>query len=188
MWILCDREVACSASDHQGSNFESCVWRAVSSHSSSAQLSQYVDIQLLVNEYTSAIWDPHTAKDIYNITKIQNYAAKSVHHDYSHNTSVSFLQKQLNWLPLLVRRLQSSLLLFYKICHQKIAIPIPSYLQIPLKTTRHTSNMNENSYRYRQLGTSIDTYKYSYFPWTITDWISLPTSLCATPTVQSRKA
>ena len=26
------REVACSASDRQGSNFESCVWRAVSSH------------------------------------------------------------------------------------------------------------------------------------------------------------
>ena len=28
-----DREVACSPSDRQGSNFESCVWRAVSSHS-----------------------------------------------------------------------------------------------------------------------------------------------------------
>ena len=31
---LRDREVACSASDHQDSNFESCVWRTVSSHSS----------------------------------------------------------------------------------------------------------------------------------------------------------
>ena len=31
---LCDREVACSASDRQGSNFESCVWRTVSSQSS----------------------------------------------------------------------------------------------------------------------------------------------------------
>ena len=29
-----DREVACSASDRQGSNFESCVWRTVSSQSS----------------------------------------------------------------------------------------------------------------------------------------------------------
>ena len=28
---LCDRKIACSASDRQGSNFESCVWRAVSS-------------------------------------------------------------------------------------------------------------------------------------------------------------
>ena len=31
---LRDREVACSASDRQGSNFESCVWRTVSSKSS----------------------------------------------------------------------------------------------------------------------------------------------------------
>ena len=46
---LRDREVACSASDRQGSNFESCVWRTVSSHSSHhpqevllAQFSPYV--------------------------------------------------------------------------------------------------------------------------------------------------
>ena len=31
---LRDREVACSASDRQGSNFVSCVWRTVSSQSS----------------------------------------------------------------------------------------------------------------------------------------------------------
>ena len=31
---LRDREVACSASDRQGSNFESCVWRTVSTQSS----------------------------------------------------------------------------------------------------------------------------------------------------------
>ena len=46
---LRDREVACSASDRQGSNFESCVWRTVSSKSSHqpqevllAQFSLYV--------------------------------------------------------------------------------------------------------------------------------------------------
>ena len=46
---LCDREVACSASDHQWTIFESCVWRTVSSHSSHhpqevllAQFSLYV--------------------------------------------------------------------------------------------------------------------------------------------------
>ena len=46
---LRDREVACSASDRQSSNFESCVWKKVSSHSSHhpqevllAQFSLYV--------------------------------------------------------------------------------------------------------------------------------------------------
>ena len=46
---LRDREVACWTSDHQGSNFESCIWRTLSSHSSHhpqevllAQFSLYV--------------------------------------------------------------------------------------------------------------------------------------------------
>ena len=46
---LRDQEVACSTSDRQGSNFESCVWRTVSSQSSHhpqevllAQFSLYV--------------------------------------------------------------------------------------------------------------------------------------------------
>ena len=46
---LRDQDVACSASDRLGSNFESCVWRTVSSHSSHhpqkvllAQFSLYV--------------------------------------------------------------------------------------------------------------------------------------------------
>ena len=43
---LRDREVACSASDRQGANFESCVWRTVSSHHPQevllAQFSLYV--------------------------------------------------------------------------------------------------------------------------------------------------
>ena len=46
---LCDREVACLASERQSSIFASCVWRAVSSHSSHhpqeaflAQFSLYV--------------------------------------------------------------------------------------------------------------------------------------------------
>ena len=46
VWSLRYREVACSASDRQGSNFESCVWRTVSSQSYHltilAQFSLYV--------------------------------------------------------------------------------------------------------------------------------------------------
>ena len=48
---LRDREEGCSASDRQGSNFESCVWRTVSSQSSHhlqevplAQFSHWVSV------------------------------------------------------------------------------------------------------------------------------------------------
>ena len=94
-------------------------------------------------EYASAIWDPHTANYMYNINKIQNHVARWVHHDYSHYTSVSFSQIQLNYPTLSFRRLQSRLVLFYKICQNKIAIPISPYLQIPLRTTRHTSKKKQ---------------------------------------------
>ena len=48
---LCDREVACSTAARQGSNFESCVWRTVSSQSShhlqEVLLAQFSDIKCL---------------------------------------------------------------------------------------------------------------------------------------------
>ena len=69
---LRDREVACSASDRQGSNFESCVWRTVSSQSSHhpqevllAQFSLYVHKGGLKPDsfhFASGVpWDLHSA-------------------------------------------------------------------------------------------------------------------------------
>ena len=63
---LRDREVACSASDRQGSNFESCVWRTVSSQSSHhpqevllAQFSLYVHKGGLKPDSFHFIIQPH---------------------------------------------------------------------------------------------------------------------------------
>ena len=60
---LRDREVACSASDLYAWNFESCVWRAVSSHSSHhhqevllAQFSLYVHKSGLISFLTTERW------------------------------------------------------------------------------------------------------------------------------------
>ena len=79
---LRDREVACSASDRQGSNFESCIWRTVSSQSSHhpqevllAQFSLYVNkgglkpdsFHFLSQQcYTQNTYEAH----IYNTTHI----------------------------------------------------------------------------------------------------------------------
>ena len=58
-----DREVACSASDRQGSNFESCVWRTVSSPSSHrpqevllAQFILYVHKARFISFFPSMFW------------------------------------------------------------------------------------------------------------------------------------
>ena len=72
---LRDREVACSASDRQGSNFESCVWMTVSSQSSHhpqevllAQFSPYVHKGGLKPDSFHFIFSRHVAC----ITKLWN--------------------------------------------------------------------------------------------------------------------
>ena len=67
---LRDREVACSASDRQGSNFESCVWRTVSSQTSHhpqevllAQFSLYVHKGGLKPDSFHFISRPTTSSD-----------------------------------------------------------------------------------------------------------------------------
>ena len=137
-------------------------------------------------EYASAIWDPNTKDEINKIDKIQKRAARWVFQDYSSYTSVSLLQAKLKWTTLAERRLNSRLVIFYKTVHNLIAIPIPPYIQIPTRTTRHNQTTTEAP-KYRQLTTNTNQYKYSFFPRTITDWNSLPPSLCATSSVQAFK-
>ena len=73
---LRDREVACSASDRQGSFFESCVWRTVSSQSSHhpqevllAQFSLYVHKGGLKPDSFHFLYgdNPANTKHLYNI-------------------------------------------------------------------------------------------------------------------------
>ena len=60
MGSLRDREVACSASYCQGSNFECCVWRAVSSHPLRILLAQFTNMCMKVaqNPFISFIPPP----------------------------------------------------------------------------------------------------------------------------------
>ena len=78
---LRDREVACSASDRQGTNFESCVWRTVSSQSSHhpqevllAQFSLYVhkgglkpdSFHFFIHVFYSSMYKKHKHKKYTN--------------------------------------------------------------------------------------------------------------------------
>ena len=74
-----------------------------------------------------------------------------------HTTQMSLpYKKQLNWPPLSVRRLQSRLVLFYEICHQNIAIPIPLFTNTAQNYTPHLKHKRKQL-GYRQLSTSTVT-------------------------------
>ena len=93
---LRDREVACSASDRQGSNFESCVWRAVSSQSSRhlqevllAQFSLYVHKGGLKPD-SFHFFLPE--KDIARLQRVQNCLATLASHQVSLTFTLKYAQ------------------------------------------------------------------------------------------------
>ena len=64
---LRDREVACSASDRQGSNFESCVWRTVSSQSS------YHPQEVLLAQFSLYVHKGGLKPDSFHFTSARQY-------------------------------------------------------------------------------------------------------------------
>ena len=77
---LRDREVACSASDRQGSNFESCVWRTVSSQSS------HHPQEVLLAQFSLYVHKGGLKPDSFHFLVIANYCTMhkmttgSIHH------------------------------------------------------------------------------------------------------------
>ena len=70
-------------------------------------------------------------EDIQRIVMVQRRAAPWVLSDYSSYSSVSDMLGRLGWRTLEQRRAVSPLVLFYKIVHGLVAIPLPAYV-IPL--------------------------------------------------------
>ena len=75
------------------------------------------------------------------------------------------------------------LILLYKIVHSFIEIPT-DYLPIlsPITTTR-----SNHDYKFLHYYTSIDSYKYSFFPRTTPEWNKLPPDTINKPTIDSFK-
>ena len=68
---------------------------------------------------------------------IQRQAVRWVKNDYSHYSSVTHLQNTLNGHNLENRRIDSKLVLFYKVYHHLVAISLPLYLEVPTRFNRH---------------------------------------------------
>ena len=119
--------------------------------------------------YASTVWDPHSKDKTHIVEMVQRRAARWTLSDYVRTTSVTSLQSQLNWQILEERRSVARLCLFYKIVNGRVAMPLPDYMQ-----STHRISMYCHSMAFRQIHTSKDYYKYSFFPLAISDFICLP--------------
>ena len=94
--------------------------------------------------------------------------------------TVTTLLEQLELPPLSTRRKITHITLLHRAIHEKVAIPIPSYIIKPRRTSRF-----HHSKRYIQIRPKKDAYKYSFFPRTIRDWNQLSDELLYTITTHT---
>ena len=73
-------------------------------------------------EYAAAVWDPHTAKHINNIDKIQRRATRLVCNNHRQTSSVSEMLKILTWPSLQNRRQAAPLSTLFEIKEGEVKI------------------------------------------------------------------
>ena len=134
-------------------------------------------------EYASAVWDPHTDRRINQIEQIQKRAARWTVRNFDRQASVTRIIQELGWRTLAQRRADARLCLFYKVIHCLVAVPLPDHVQYSNRISRYCHSMT-----FRQVYTSKDYYKYSFFPLAIVQWNSLPESVATLHSLDAFKA
>ena len=128
-------------------------------------------------EYSSSVWSPYTKSNIARLEMVQRRAARWTLSEYSTYASVTQILQSLGWRSLEQRRSDSQLCLFYI-----VAIDMSSYVVHPLRTLR-----NPHTLGFRQIQTTVDYYKYSFYPRSILLWNRLPAHIALLPTFDSFK-
>ena len=103
---------------------------------------------------------------------------KFVINRYHNTSSVTDMLQTLTWPSLQQRRLKTKLM-FYKIVHHIVAVPIT----ILIPTDSRIRQFHPFTYIY--LHAFKDPYKYSFFPNTIIYWNLLPQDIIICPTVNT---
>ena len=150
----------------------------------------YIALVRSTLEYGSTVWDPYLRKDIDKLERIQKKAARFIKQDYNSRDpgSMTTMLKDLGLPSLESRRKENRLCNLYKISKGLVpAIPPSDYLT-PIKNKRKIKaksfddciaknfvqkqqTLHDNCFQVPSSNT--DTYKYSFFPQTITDWNQL---------------
>ena len=127
-------------------------------------------------EYCATVWNPHKKEHIKKLEMVQRRAARFVTSRFHNTSSVTDMLNQLQWDTLEVRRCKLQLTMFYKIVNNIVDIDKDLYLTPAMAKTRAS-----HSKKFRQISTSRDCFKNSFFPRTIPLWNKLPASTAEAP-------
>ena len=91
-----------------------------------------------ITEYTSTVWDANSKESTAKIEKVQRRAERFTTWCYERTAWVTTMVQNLGWPTLQQRRSYTNLVMFYKVAHHLIAIPVS--IQLPLTDlTNHVS-------------------------------------------------
>ena len=134
-------------------------------------------------EYASPVWDPNSDdKTLQLEKKIQRRAARWTTSNYNYRSSVTAMLNNLDWRSLAQRRADARLCLLYKIVYGLVTVPLPDYIKPTNRVSRYCHSMT-----FRQLNTSTNYYKYSFFPLAIVQWNALPEAVVSLQDLDSFK-
>ncbi|MCW4309234.1 MAG: reverse transcriptase domain-containing protein [Candidatus Thiodiazotropha endolucinida] len=131
-------------------------------------------------EYGSTVCGPYTQTYSDIVEMIQHRAARWTLSRFSSYDSVTDMLSQLGWRSLDQRRSDARLCMFYKIMNGLVAVPLPPYFQQVTTRTRHGQS---HPLAIRQIHTTYNYYKYSFFPLAVWQWNKLPPCVVLLPTL-----
>ena len=134
-------------------------------------------------EYAPSVWDPHHAKWRNALEAVQSRAARFSTRRCHNTSSVTAMKHDLGWEALADRRQLSRVILFYKIHHNLVLIPIPDYL-----TLNPRRNRNRHHLCYNIPSVNKDCLKFSFFVRTTRDWNLVPPALMSHTSLNSFRA
>ena len=118
------------------------------------------------------MWDLYTKDRTHKVEMVQSLADWWTLSDYTRTNSVTSLQSQLNWHTLEGRRSVAGLCLFYKFVNGLVAVLFPDYMKPKHRISGYCLSMT-----FRQIHTSKNYYKYSFFPLAIVKSNALQTNV-----------
>ena len=157
----------CSAKANRSLGF---VRRNLRGATHTAKAQAYISLVRPQLEYCSTIWSPHQQNLVHDLEMVQHRAARFVKNLYGQQ-SVTAMLRDLSWETLAQRRLKAQVTMTYKIANGLVCIQ-PNQL-IP----SNYSTRSQSKGGFRQLATTSNYYKYSFYPTAIRAWNSLPTEV-----------
>ena len=129
----------------------------------------YISLIRPALEYSCSVWHPHKKSNKDKIEKVQRRAARFVSNNFRRKASVSEMLHDLGWQSLDGRRQDQRLVLFYKIINGLVSVETEDIL-----TPADSRTRKNHSFKFKHFQANCDSYRYSFFPATISSWNNLP--------------